>query len=218
MKESPLKTLPKGIIFDCDGVLIDSKCANISYYNSLRESFNLPFLTPAEEDFVHSTTLQIALETLIPKEHLSHIVEEIESRGFTFPTEEYVHIDSALIPVLKFLKKHSIHSAIFTNRRRQSLMKILQYFSIDTFFTPIVTPDIVPPKPHYEGLYRIASTWKIPIENLLFIGDTMADAGPAIAVSIPFFSFNNSTIPSLYNLNNFSDLLSILQNLSEEII
>ena len=33
---------PDGIIFDCDGVLVDSGPPNIRYYNLLREGLGLP--------------------------------------------------------------------------------------------------------------------------------------------------------------------------------
>ena len=40
-------TLPlRGVIFDCDGVIIDSKEANTTFYNSVLHHFGLPSMTP----------------------------------------------------------------------------------------------------------------------------------------------------------------------------
>ncbi|HEX9949261.1 MAG TPA: HAD hydrolase-like protein, partial [Thermodesulfobacteriota bacterium] len=41
----------KVIIFDCDGVLFDSKEANIAFYNQILSQFNLPPLTIAEVEY-----------------------------------------------------------------------------------------------------------------------------------------------------------------------
>jgi phosphoglycolate phosphatase-like HAD superfamily hydrolase len=46
--------LLKLIAFDCDGVLFDSREANIAFYNAILEQFGMPRLSPAATDFVHS--------------------------------------------------------------------------------------------------------------------------------------------------------------------
>ena len=54
----------KVIIFDCDGVLFDSKEANIAFYNQILSQFNLPPLTIAEVEYVHVSTAEEALRYL----------------------------------------------------------------------------------------------------------------------------------------------------------
>ena len=44
----------KLVIFDCDGVMFDSKDANRKYYNLLLEQFGHPLMNEEEEDYVHS--------------------------------------------------------------------------------------------------------------------------------------------------------------------
>ena len=44
----------KLVIFDCDGVMFDSKDANRKYYNHLLEEFGYPLMDRQEEDYVHS--------------------------------------------------------------------------------------------------------------------------------------------------------------------
>ena len=39
-----------GVIFDCDGVLVDSRDANRMYYNLIREGIGMLPITPEEED------------------------------------------------------------------------------------------------------------------------------------------------------------------------
>mgnify|MGYP007070160912 CR=1 FL=1 len=58
--------LPAGIIFDCDGVVIDSRESNIAYYNYLRTFIGLPTLTHEQEDFVQAATVSQALGAIIP--------------------------------------------------------------------------------------------------------------------------------------------------------
>ena len=46
----------KGLIFDCDGVLLDSRDANIHYYNLVLDYFSPPPLPPCDANFVHMHT------------------------------------------------------------------------------------------------------------------------------------------------------------------
>ena len=43
----------KLIVFDCDGVLFDSKMSNRQFYNHLLEHFGKPPMTEAELEYVH---------------------------------------------------------------------------------------------------------------------------------------------------------------------
>ena len=57
---------PDGIIFDCDGVLVDSGPSNVRYYNLLREGLGLPPITPEQERYVHMSTAEQAIDAIIP--------------------------------------------------------------------------------------------------------------------------------------------------------
>ena len=58
---------PAGIIFDCDGVLIDSREANIAYYDYLRRYVGLPPLPKEQHDFVQAGTVNEVLDVIIPR-------------------------------------------------------------------------------------------------------------------------------------------------------
>ena len=50
----------KLIVFDCDGVLFDSREANRRYYNSLRERFGHPPMDEEELEYVHTHNAQLS--------------------------------------------------------------------------------------------------------------------------------------------------------------
>ncbi|MBI4794853.1 MAG: HAD hydrolase-like protein [Deltaproteobacteria bacterium] len=54
----------KVIIYDCDGVLIDSRRANAAFYNHILEKFGLGPITPRQLDFVQSSTAREAVDFL----------------------------------------------------------------------------------------------------------------------------------------------------------
>ncbi len=54
----------KLVAFDCDGVLFDSRQANIAFYNAILAHFDRPAMQPEAEDYVHSHTVAHSLEHL----------------------------------------------------------------------------------------------------------------------------------------------------------
>lgn len=53
-----------GLIFDCDGVLVDSKDANIGYYNRLLAEFGRPPMPESFVDYVQMASVNQAFELL----------------------------------------------------------------------------------------------------------------------------------------------------------
>ena len=49
----PMKNI-RVLIFDCDGVMFDSRQSNISYYNHLLEHFDLHPMTKGQIAYVHA--------------------------------------------------------------------------------------------------------------------------------------------------------------------
>jgi beta-phosphoglucomutase-like phosphatase (HAD superfamily) len=54
----------KVVIYDCDGVLFDSKASNEAFYNHILEHFGMPPLQPEQLDFVHVSTAEEAIDFL----------------------------------------------------------------------------------------------------------------------------------------------------------
>lgn len=46
----------RGVIFDCDGVMIDSRAANDEFYNRVLAYFGLPPMTPEQEAYSFMAT------------------------------------------------------------------------------------------------------------------------------------------------------------------
>ena len=42
-----------GIVFDCDGVLFESRAANLAYYNTILEAFGAPPVDPGDGKRAH---------------------------------------------------------------------------------------------------------------------------------------------------------------------
>ena len=204
--------LPSGIIFDCDGVLIDSREANIAYYNYLRNYVGLPPLPENMHDFVQAGTVNEVLDVIIPQPLRPLMREAV--RKLSYMNEIMPHITHfpGLHGVLDLCKAAGIPMGIDTNRMN-GMDIILDNCRLHGYFAPIVLVDSVPhPKPAPDGAFFIAEKWGLEPASLLFIGDSASDRGAAQSAGIPFLSFQNQSLAK-QSIAEYSVLQEALQSL-----
>ena len=68
----------RAVVFDCDGVMFDSRQANIHYYNHMLQHFGLPPMSGAAIDFVHSHTADESIRHIF--EGTPHVKEALDYR------------------------------------------------------------------------------------------------------------------------------------------
>jgi len=56
----------RGVVFDCDGVLFDSRDVNRHYYNHIRGALGLAPMSREEEDYAFMHTVDKAMARIIP--------------------------------------------------------------------------------------------------------------------------------------------------------
>ncbi len=202
--------LPYGIIFDCDGVVIDSREANIAYYNYLREYLGLPKLTREQEDFVQAATVHQALDAIFPRP-LQPLLRDA-SRRISYTRDIMPHIGCypGLHDVLDFCRTCGLRLAMNTNRT-DGMDQILESCRLHGYFDPIVLAcDVSRPKPDPEGALLILRRWRCRPEQVLFIGDSASDKGAAEGASITFLSFQTEGLAA-QSVSDFSVLLQALK-------
>ena len=202
--------LPSGIIFDCDGVVIDSREANIAYYNYLREYIGLPKLTREQEDFVQAATVHQAMDAIFPRP-LQPLLRDAANR-ISYERDIMPHIGCypGLHDVLDFCRNAGLALAMNTNRT-DGMDLLLDNCRLRGYFDPIVlASDVARPKPDPEGARLILRQWHCLPEQVLFIGDSASDKGAADGAGIPFLCFQTEGLAS-QSVSDFSMLLHAMK-------
>ena len=205
-----LDYLPKGIIFDCDGVLFDSKAANVKYYNLIRQAFSLPPLNREEENYVHTHSVYESLARILPDIALGKVKEVVQKLDYRqlYP---YLNMAVGLIDLLLFLKRKKIRLAINTNRTN-TMGDILAYYKLSSFFQPVITANKVAcPKPHPESVNLILAKWKVRPREVAYIGDSVLDEECARASKVHFWSFQNPELSAELLITDFYALKGMIQ-------
>ena len=197
---------PLGIIFDCDGVVIDSREANITYYNYLRAYLGLPELTREQEDFVQAATVHQAMDAIFPKPLQPLLRDAAKKISYVRDIMPHIGCYPGLHDMLDFCRASGLRLGMNTNRT-DGLDMLLDNCRLHGYFDPIVLASHVPhPKPAPDGALFILEQWKTSPEKVLFIGDSASDKGAAQGASIPFLSFQTDGLAP-QSVSDFSTLL-----------
>ena len=196
----------KLIIFDCDGVMFDSRDANRIYYNQLLEKFGYPLMNREEEDYVHSHNVMDSVSHIF-RNH-PHEIDRVhayrQSVDYT-PFLQYMRIEPDLKDFLRFLKP-KYYTAISTNRST-TMPAVMEMHGLDPLFDLVVTSlDVKQPKPHAEALLKILHHFNLSADQAVYIGDSMVDREHTAEVNMRLISFKNPALPAEYHVNSFLDI------------
>jgi len=166
----------KAILFDKDGVLIDSIDTCFSAFNETLRYYSENELT--KEDYIRECWGKKAEVNLakifkdVPEDERNRIVKHyIERRmELNFHTRLYPNV----IPVLEALSgRYSL--GVITNTLKEMAIKILNHFNIYGYFDVVVSGDEGRPKPAPDLILKACKIICVQPEASYFVGDTMAD-------------------------------------------
>lgn len=210
-KKSPLGLHLAGMIFDCDGVMIDSAQANRFLYNSIMRALGLNDLTPEQERYAFQATFMQALTTLIPNELQTDLEAVIQSA---------IDYDKDVLPKIKLMPgfdkfinmahARDLRLAIDTNRTEPGIMKVIDRFHLPPIFWPVACSTNTIPKPSPEGAERIIKAWNAQPASTLFIGDSADDREAALGAGALFAAFANPALEADIHVGSWEEMAKIL--------
>lgn len=197
------------IVFDCDGVLFDSKQANIHFYNHILEKFGHSPVQPHQHEYIHMHPVLVSLRFLLNEEQAFQEAWEY-CRNIDFGAfHRYLSCEPGLVDLLESLKE-SYHIALATNRT-VSTHEVLAHFCLDKYFDLVVSAsDVEYPKPHPESMEVIMRAFNALPQKVLYIGDSQVDESLASATGVWFVAYKNRKLKAHMHISHFEELRSVL--------
>ena len=205
--------LIKLVAFDCDGVLFDSRQANIAFYNDILARFEQPRMDLEAEDFVHSHTVWESLE---------HIFQgypdltAVRSYGRNFDYSPFIPMmveEPHLREFLEFLRP-ACFTALATNRATTTDAVLSYHRLTDRFDLVVSASDVASPKPHPESFERILSHFGLAPREAIYIGDSEVDQAFAVNAGVPLVAFRNPRLQAAHYLESFAAGPDLLRQLN----
>lgn len=197
------------IIYDCDGVLVDSSHANQAFYNHILTHFGLPPLTPDQWRVVQPLTAVVALDYLFeghPARKAAQAYQKtVDNTPFLPLLTPEPHLREALARLMGRCRL-----AIATNRGK-SLPLVLDALGLTPFFDFTVTSlEVRHPKPHPECLERVLAHFRVPPTAACYIGDNAVDHQTAANAGVLFGAYRAPHLPADFHLADHLELPALL--------
>ncbi len=199
----------RAVIFDCDGVIVDSRKANAYLYNQFLSHFNKGTLSEEQIDYVHCHTLQESLEYLLVDDRLIEEAKRLWQEMDYGPLIDLLALEPGLIECLEKLTVR-YRTAIATSRTR-TMKQLLQRFGLDPYFDMVVTSlDVRHPKPHPESLNKILSSFDISPQAACYVGDSDVDRETSQRAGVLFIAYRNDGLKADHYISHFNELIPLL--------
>lgn len=196
-------------IFDCDGVMFDSRQANINFYNHILSYFGLSPLTDEDIEFVHMNTAVESLNHIFKNSLYLDEAQEYRLRLDYIPFIKDMVIEPGLIEVLDFLKP-DYGLAVATNRSN-TIGSVLELNGLTPYFDIVVSSlDVNNPKPHPESIFKILDFFGIEPHECFYIGDSEVDFTVCQASGVPLIAYKNKALKAKIHVQSMVEIKEIL--------
>ena len=196
------------VIYDCDGVILDSIESNYIFYNRIMDGLGRPRIDrfcKESEQVLHTYSYLDVIEHFFGNDPQK---EEAIAIGKTIRYKElmpYMRREEGLVETLTALQG-KVDLAVCTNRA-SSMEMIIEDFGLEGFFGCIMTAGkVANPKPHPEPLLKVLEHYGIKPQQALFVGDSAVDMQAAAAAGVPFIAYK-SDLPALAVIERHEQVL-----------
>ena len=183
------------VLFDFDGVLIDSLPVMKKAWKSVQEKYNIK--ASFEEFKLH---IGIPFESILTK-------MEINSKYHTSIKEYYSFISSENIDLIKlnpfvrllliWLKDNSISIGIVTSKDQLRTNQLIDFFQLNV--QSVITPELTKRgKPFPDPILLAAKDLSVDLNNIVFIGDMLSDMKCALKAKCYYLHYLNG-YQKIYN-------------------
>ena len=178
-----------GVVFDCDGVMIDSREANRAFYNKVLAVLGLSPMGPEEESYAFMATAMEALRRMVPEKRHGEIAGAVARVDYETEVLPLVRLMPGFLPFIEALHTAGCRLAIDTNRTDIGIQRVLDFFSLPPYFEPVISASCALPKPSPAGAERILRAWDAAPGQALFVGDSENDRLAARGAGMVFAGF-----------------------------
>jgi phosphoglycolate phosphatase len=199
------------VIFDCDGVMFDSRGANEAYYNHILAHFGRPQMNSEQSDYVHMHTAEQSVVHLFRNDPKLKDALGYWHRMSYLPFIPLMEIEPYLKAFLEYLRP-AYRTAISTNRS-DTMGPVLAEHGLGGYFDLVVSClDVKHPKPNPESLIKILDYFGLSSGEAIYIGDSEIDELAAKAATVPLVAYKNPALSAAYHVTHFKEIEDLLES------
>ncbi len=197
----------KAIVFDMDGVIIDSTAEIENFWERWAKKEDVIFNNDVIVKYIHGRTTNETIEQLFSTS-LPDVKKQIAISASDFDTAMRPELIEGVLNFLSRLSTLSVRIGLVTSSPKERVSNLLDLNSTYHFFNEIITgDDIKYGKPHPEPYLKIADKLKTAPEDCLVFEDSDSGIESALSAGMYVISINNNKI-------NHKNIVTYTQNFS----
>lgn len=206
----------KAILFDVDGVLIDSFDANLVFYQNLLSKAGYPPPTAAQFWKIFHASMADCIKRFTKQSsdaEVQRIWEMGNKRIVAYPNHLLKLQKGVKEVVQKLYKKYPL--GIVTSRVRNGVFEFSDLSALQQYFsTTVAYEDTKNHKPDPEPLLLAAKNLLIKPSEAVYIGDLENDVQAAKAAGMKVIIYSTQQFPSAHNFtSSFNEIPALIESL-----
>ena len=176
------------VLFDFDGVLIDSLSCMESAWSKTKQKYSL---FPEFSDYAKH--IGKPFPTILSELRVEKSLHADVTREYSALSSSSIHLIKEMPysrEIINWLSLSSIKLALVTSKSEERTFQLLEKFSLK--FDCVVTPELTSRgKPFPDPILYALGRLKISKHNALFVGDMVSDMKAAKTAGVKYLHYNN---------------------------
>ncbi len=208
----------KAVIFDMDGLMIDSERVTFEGYQKILVDYNQTITIDFYKTLLGNPVQTI--QNLFYKEYGNDFpIVEIMERVHIYMDETFknigVPLKDGLVPLLQYLKSRSIKTIVATSSQRKRVDMILQSANLEMYFDDSICGDeVTNGKPHPEIFLKACQKLNVDVKDAIVLEDSIQGIQAAYDGNIDVYCIPDMKVPE----ENYQDKTKGILNSLHEII
>lgn len=204
----------RGILFDIDGVLVDSVKANAKMYRDILGHFGFSGPTDEEQAAHNHRTFIDNVRTYAPGAN-EELIQKIFDYGISLPrSHDLLVLTDGVKETLEVLaRKYPL--GVVSSRLHRGIGSMLEFFGLERLFAVHVGFEDTPQhKPHPDPLLFGAKKLNLEPGEVVYVGDARTDIEAAEAAGMKMVHYSPEIVPGDHiTVNHFRELVTVVPEL-----
>jgi len=168
-----------------DGTLTRTNDLIFATFNHVGERYCGRTYSPEEIIAMFGPPEETAVGRIVPRDRYDEALADFV--GFYSENhQKMARLHEGIPELLSYLHRNGVLLAVFTGKGRTTTLITLDKFGIGKYFDMIVTgSDVRKHKPSGEGISNVVRAFRLPVEEVLMVGDAVADVQAAHEAGVP---------------------------------
>ena len=202
------------ILFDLDGVLIDSLPAMEIAWKSVQDKFGILNTFVDYKKYIGLPFKDILMQLNIDKKYHEEIKDHYGK--ITSQNKKLIKLNPYVKYTLDWLKENFVKTGIVTSKDKTRTIELVEYFQLN--FEILVTPELTEfGKPSSEPILLAAKNLKLNTNEIIFVGDMESDMHCALNANCHYLHYKNGYQYLYYQMyggeiTSIVDLIEYIKN------